>query len=132
MKENELMIGDWVCGLDNGEKYPGKVKELGGNVDIIIETIDQPDDFEPGDCFEEIEPILLTPEVLKKNGWAFDDIDCSWYDINMKPNEPVLPRLYGTGKNLPMLMFDGRVAVWYVHELQHSLKLCGIEKDIIV
>ena len=64
MKENELMIGDWVyC---EGQPTPENV---------TIQTIAQDgvwfmgDKFEGAASFDRIFPIPITPEILEKNGF---------------------------------------------------------------
>lgn len=68
-------------------------------------------------------PFPLTPEILEKNGFAVESRDCHgeplqycelvdglWIDIS--------------GENF----FEGKLE--YVHQLQHALRLCEIEKEI--
>ena len=75
--------------------------------------------------------IPLTPEILEKNGfhekWDKDIklMACDNITIEIGDNY----KLYEDGK-----MYLRRVLapLYYVHELQHALKLCGIEKDITI
>jgi hypothetical protein len=74
-------------------------------------------------AFSELEPIPLTPEILEKNGFIKERLYCHgtplqycvlvdglWIDIS--------------GENY----FEGKLE--YVHQLQHTIRLCGIEKEI--
>lgn len=86
-------------------------------------------------CWEynnKFEPIPLTPEILEKNGFepikegrfptlknCYGDILFQLEDIK---NEYIRDTLY-MFKNIP---------IFYVHELQHALKICGIDKEIVV
>lgn len=137
MKPEELMIKDWVLhdrepyqirqlgiyGVNrDGEDYPavcvGKPKGIG----LIIER-------------NEIEPIPLTPEILEKNGFIGDKNVCktkvrddskdelwqceyAWYLKNLR----IKNRTNGSVARLYNIMF--------VHELQHAMRLCGINKEI--
>ena len=119
MKANELIVGDWVL-----------VKELDYN-DLTIVTSeyqhqlrlkDFAEAYNAGE-YKKYEPIPLTPEILEKNGWEFDELDGDYY------NREIHFRVLG-GKS-PYMIFDG-VGISYVHELQHALKLEKIEMRIIL
>jgi hypothetical protein len=134
MKANELMIGDWVW-YDN---QPHQIRQLG----IFGENRDG-DDY-PAVCVgkpngvglilerNEIKPIPLTPEILEKNGWGKDTYSNESYD-----NEELECLSLWVGE-------DGKNKWWwrvgvelvtpinYVHEFQHALRLCGIEKEILL
>ena len=104
IKIEDLMVGDWV--LDNGT--PTRVTlALMSLINLDIRN-----------C----EPIPITHEILEKNGWHYDDIDGEWY---------------GCGLNLggynpeEYTILDGR-RIRYVHELQHFLRDCKINKEIIL
>ena len=68
-------------------------------------------------------PIPLTPEILEKNGWRYNDMPFvqGWeqYGLTIVNN-----RIF-CGKNVSM-------KVEYVHELQLVLRLCGIDKEIVL
>lgn len=72
----------------------------------------------------EIQPVPLTPEILLKNGFdiAFHHAEIRYglyWDINTK-------ELY-TNEGYENATI---CKIRYVHELQHALRLCGIEKEI--
>ena len=85
--------------------------------------------------YSEIEPIPITPEILEKNGFVQNprsksrrsyqicnsDVYISWWrgriNILFKPF---------IGHSTNHVNVDGK----YVHELQHALRICGIEKEI--
>jgi hypothetical protein len=92
---------------------------------------------------DSIEPIPLTPEILEKNG--FEHIKQKVIIPSKSQEEVEVEYMYCKG--LPCsfdiihgyLMFNSnidlcsiRMVVNYVHELQHLLKLCGIDKEIVV
>lgn len=81
---------------------------------------------------EEIEPIPLTPEILVKNGFEkhinntrmffqHDEYHLSYYIVNK--HFTIYNQIDGS--------LIQRVIV-NVHELQHALKLCGIDKEIVL
>ena len=123
MKANELMLGDWVYSsfsdipcevqyLELRESGYGSVKT--SNVDGIKDIVS-------------LYPIPLTPEILEKNGFVnyeedeenFHNEDC----VFIKQN------LGGYGACLDKIRTISGI-FHYVHELQHALRLCGIEKTI--
>ena len=143
MKPNELsckdlMVGDWVKIKTYGvsDKYERaesyiyvKVAEIGSS----LITVGYNNDIkEPYRICEntEIEPISITPEILEKNRFIKSE------------EAPILMGgigcaiIYGGYKRLDEDKFlnygDNIYPIKYVHQLQHALRLCGIEKEIIL
>lgn len=126
MKTSELMIGDWVRN-DLGEIQ--QVVELREDVAMLA--------YNDMYSYDEFEPIPITPEILEKNGFVqnprsksrrshqicTDSVYISWWrgrlNILFKPF---------IGHSTNHVNVDGK----YVHELQHALLLCGIEKEIML
>jgi hypothetical protein len=136
MKANELMIGDWV-------RYPnGK-----GRILVLAQDGLYLEDKE-GRCYacsyDKIRPIPITPEILEKNGWK--------HEFDKKPYM-VKYDLAVEGKNCWMMWAikehnldiqrqDEKLDMYnlkvqrvcmpcdFVHQLQHALRLCKIEKAI--
>lgn len=116
-----LMIGDWVYRPDCFDQ----VKEIRQNGII---GLDSARGLIP---FLELEPIPLIPEILEKNGfhekWDRDIklMACDTITIEICNNY----KLYKDGK-----MYLRRVLapLYYVHQLQHALRLCGITREIII
>ena len=119
MKVKELQIGDYV-------NYRGQIIK-------VTSLYDKGGSNEVGWSNKEsvwvnaanVEPIPLTPEILKKNGFVVESRDCHgeplqycelvdglWIDI--------------TGENY----FEGKLE--YIHQLQQALRLCGIPREIII
>lgn len=125
MKANEIMIGDKLKTVFSQKIV--EVKEIKQN---CIYTEDN------GYEYNEIEPIPLTQEILEKNGLEKDNHG----------------RLYGEyfdediNRDLEITVDNKTGEVWwsynwdeywiirlrYVHQLQHVLRLCGIEKEIVL
>ena len=116
MKDNklnvqDLMIGDWVMLKD----YPM----------TAIPTKVIPQHFVRS--LVELEPIPLTAEILEKNLSTTFQIQYCWDDFLSN----------SFGEDFYEIRYHGDVteliiSIRYVHELQHVLKLCKIEKEIIL
>lgn len=131
MNANELMVGDWV--LINKSPDSPYYKQFG------IE------DFET-DKYQYCEPIPLTREILEKNGFTGGEYKSYtgdvWYlkeegfrkiGLTMSRKEstlwgekikPLSPDSIGYNFAVPNIKF--------VHELQHALKICEVNKNIIL
>jgi hypothetical protein len=128
MEANELMIGDWVW-YDN---QPHQIRQLG----IFGENRDG--DNYPAVCVgkpngfglilerNEIEPILLTPKILESNGFV-DEISNYAYKTD---NYHIC--YYCEDERLSINKYGAILDVhcFYVHQLQHALRLCGIDEII--
>jgi hypothetical protein len=129
MKANELMVGDWVkfpIGNDKVVDLPyiegrGICASFAASATLFPVEIDK------------IEPVSLTPEILEKNGWFYPP-----QSIWMKLDSPY-GELWGCEHTDGTLWLyssaeldkhDAFAEIRYVHELQHALRLCGIEKEI--
>jgi len=134
LNTKDLMVGDWVS-LSKGNWSENRQVEL-----IDIEMI-------AGSVYFAA-PIHLTPDILEKNGFekiqihgekqddifqCFDGeiiIEVGIYD----PNFILIRYRYETpdginsGELSSIVKADG--GKFYLHELQHALRLCGISKEI--
>lgn len=135
MKAAELQIGDLVC-LKDDTKYELPLKVDG----ILKDDVSLEGEGFLGGVYGLIRPIPLTPEILEKNGWYLDPIlKCysdtpSWlYEEGGK--EELLLRFSTRESTGALGIFDGQKIrtmtdfLWkdtlYVHELQHTMRLCG-------
>jgi len=119
MKANELMIGDWVFNTHN--RKPEQVQEIRERMVMLAYN----DLYE----YDEIEPIPLTAEILAQNGFSKSRLMGEQRHFT-----------YYLGSSLSMLAIydadfsvhigDGARYVKNVHQFQHILKDCGIEKEI--
>lgn len=126
IRQRDLSIGDWVNAggepakiIQLGISGRNKAKGLSGQIYGFLTS-------------SEIEPIPITSEILKSNGWYEDDYDtCTDYitdDTTIMYNKE--------RKDWKACIINGspvvRVKVFftYVHELQHALRLAGLDKDI--
>jgi hypothetical protein len=121
LKISDLSVGDWV-------KIQGVIREI----DYLYgknNVCDTPIEF--------VEPIPITPEILEKNGWSeFSDYHNSWkLDIASDKRVWMFKNSHdwtfqvmswGLGHNHSV----AKAYIKDIHELQHALRLAGIEKDI--
>lgn len=134
MEAKDLMIGD--C-LRYKTDFPDKVlqgkivKVVGINGRVSVRTIDD-DVYHDREHSDWLEPIPIAPKILEKNGfgklitygtekWIYGDIRMNIYSsgcwrfcADTKRNE------------------NSVIYIHFVHELQHALRLCGIEKEIVL
>lgn len=122
MKATELMIGDWVNIEYGGAGF--------GFAPVKVVCITE-------DNTEWLYPIPLTEEILKANGFDIiqdgdsltiwkqkdDEYGNEVYDITIYASKGVMRfdtcvRFHGTI----------RKNIYYVHELQHALRLCGLNE----
>ena len=136
MKANELMIGDWVMHNDAHKKV--MVIWYKNNVSLDNPFVDWGSIYSDKFPIEEVLPIPLTPEILEKNGFKGDGYaiftidESSWLEYYYHEHRL---RKWWSGvdewqnhANVKDITFQCHC--YYVHELQHALRLCGIEKEI--
>ena len=122
MKANELMIGDWA----------DFASELGDQPIAKIITVNDLYMIDNGRMV--VRPIPLTPEILEKNRFKkdFELKGCYW-----RPD----CRKYCIVKEIETWYFafrhmgGGHICISecnYVHELQHALRLCKVDKEIVL
>jgi hypothetical protein len=122
MKKEDLMIGDWVNIQTREDDEPMYLQ-----VEQLWECeIDA--DFQTD--YKNVYPIELTEEILHKNGFLVDSNGIFYLKENLK---------FGLKKDIDYgYWFANRsdneyiCTCDYVHELQHILKLCKIEKEIVL
>lgn len=121
MKANELMLGDWVSYKG---KMPCKITAI--CKDTVVVDNDTAQDWMID--YDKLTPIPLTGEILKKNGFKkmdgeYQDVFYYYERLELLIDDRLEPcgyTLYG--------VFGFQIK--YVHELQHAMKLRGIEKEI--
>ena len=138
MKAEELMIGDWLFYKGQVAAFPFKVeqitkKKVGYHAEPCENRIYY---LRLSEC----NPIPLTPEILEKNGFKMV------LDINKLPTYRIK---WTRNPNLYFTIFTGVDGYWnpvgfgvtiggvngevdYVHQLQHALRICRINKEIVL
>lgn len=150
MRANELMVGDWVR-ITDPDKYEGAECRIlstdnreGAYYRVFVDDGAKYGCLEYEVFKEDIAPISITPEILEKNGfikvrnyiWEIRTKDtCIKYEWHEKIMLEITHKLSGKderGKcNIASLTF-GWIDDMCVHELQHAIRLCKIEKDIVL
>lgn len=155
MNTKDLMIGDWVnlnfdIDYKTGESIYAPVQVTGINKDGTVDvnfTYDKSESMQDGWDLKLIEPIPLTPEILEKNNdilygelaILFDDgkmrysiVECRYVSKEYERNNETFYCLLSSCVYNGGSFITPFAKIRYVHELQHALKLCGIEKEIIL
>lgn len=138
MKATDLMIGDWVKCTDP--------RCEGHQVDLIDHGNEEVGLDGEIDNFENIIPIPLTPEIFEKSGFTLNEEENPIFTIRVysldADDVAVIQRpkggwkfMYGKATDNQQNLFFGDgtfvcMPIQYVHELQHALRLCGIDKEI--
>lgn len=128
MKANELMIGDWVMQDDNLQQ--NRVCQITGIYNKVV--VDVTGEKMP--LHEShVKPIPLTEEILKANGYEEVVGEKGMYGVTIAPyfKRDDSPEVFCDG-NPFAVWFNDPVDIKYVHQLQHVLRLCGADKEIII
>lgn len=130
LKISDLSVGDWVrCGQWNGCIQRIAMHD-GKTVEVIIEA----------NCARmymykrvyEINSIPITPEILEANGFVKNGKYNEWNTGNWEDIPFIgisLSRQSMRIRNIGTDIFLENKVV-YVHQLQHALRLAGIDKEI--
>jgi hypothetical protein len=133
MEAKELMIGDWVECVDSTHKKKvyAQIDAIEEGQTCILVRLDNCNWFLD---ISFIKPIPLTCKILENNGFELKEEEIGMYGATTAPHYLC--------KGVPFEVFcDGEpFAIWfkepvnikYVHQLQHALSLCEIEKEIVL
>ena len=137
MKARELQIGDLLYYKGKFNAFPFKVESI---TKKKVGYHAEPNEHRMyylrwSDC----EPILLTPEILEKNGFKWLLRDSKYITYCIKESTIHVTKYKVTGEWLICAGASGSATkrfvevscVNYVHELQHALRLYGIKKEIV-
>ena len=130
-----LMVGDWCC---DKHGFPMRVTNVGDDYAYATFEGNEGDPWEFDDKDGQPQPIILTPEILEKNGFEMFKYDgwVHYYRIFGNSAIPfVLHSMIG-GEMLSQEVgifststdTNCGIEVNYVHELQHALRLCRLNK----
>ena len=131
MKANELMIGDllkWKEQAGFNDEDRNMVLRVKNIFDDAIK-IDGRFGLYHISLFE---PIPLTPEILEKNGFKYKEGETGMYGVTTAPHyicDGVPFEVFCDGEPFA-IWFKEPINIKFVHQLQHALRLCGIEKEI--
>ena len=130
MKVEDLMLGDWVQGFvpDSYSTIYGIFNEQ------RIAIIAEPSKAYIELSIDDIQPIPLTPEILEKNG--FEPYERGNIVHYWKLEEGgVYIIVYNVENDFYVYVHYQKCEIdnapgYFVHELQHALRLCGISLDL--
>lgn len=132
LKATDLMVGDWLMFNDK----PCQVKGLHNDDTATFVG------YRSAYYLIDAEPIPLTPEILEKNGFEKVDNMYPFPTFRSDDKENYLCITVGfpegdrTKRKFPFIEIDSKdiyvehIIINFVHELQHALRLCGINKEI--
>lgn len=130
MKTTDLMVGDWVsyCGFYNKAIYIGQKVSMYNGKGTEFTT-------DP----EYIRPIPLTEKILVKNGFERCDYNNQYFIIDDVINL-ITPKWRGGTEYYACAWYQDEFndlvqhieicKCAYVHQLQHLLRLVGVQKEI--
>ena len=131
MKATDLMIGDWILVQDapNAGFRPCRVT-IGLLHNLLISN----------ETKRSVMPLRLTPEFLEKSGFEKTEESplSKYYRKCLCENTILIIECHVRANyvniychpNGDTFGISASIKDCYVHELQHALKLCGIEKEI--
>ena len=113
----ELMYGDWCC---DKHGFPMQITNVGDDYAYATFEGNEGDPWEFDDKDNQPQPIVLTPEILEKNGW--------WYNLeDMWLHEEV--GFFIEKFNGRFQCYDiNQIKLDSVHELQQALRLCKLNE----
>ena len=140
MKSTELMVGDLVLLFGD---TPARVDAIGDTKVYVYEK--ERGDWHVG--YEHIKPTPLTAEILEKNGFTRSTRNGGYYlyadesysnqtmeiilfHVDSEYNSNQLHICYAVSSSDHVMLH--LMSCNHVHELQHALRLCGIEKEIVL
>ena len=126
LKISDLSVGDWVrWDAEYGKPQIVMVTEIHWN-----RIVGECKGIEYGMRLSNIHPIPITAEILEKNGLCVveEDADFSEYELFGSENFSI----FHTKGTLRYRLETPQASVvcCFVHELQHALRLAGVEKEI--
>lgn len=128
---HDVMVGDY---LQNTNGNVGRVIGVQPYNQAPSEIIMS---YNGGTCFSDVKmlnPISLTAETLEKNGFKREGryfiIEDDYYDVSIREITDSIWRVKYC--NTEFSTFDSILHIAFIHELQHALRLFGIEKEIVL
>ena len=137
MKADELMVGDWlrIVDDDTDQSFETRITGVSGLGNIYAPLPGGEHAYPFGvDC---IEPIPITPEILEKNFGVVERCSDGYCCVIKRELllafhlEATLDIWIAQPSDWPHLTYSLPLPR-YVHELQHALRICGIEKEIVL
>lgn len=130
LKISDLSVGDWV--MCNEDKY--RVMDI--TMFYELDLLKSSESFRTS--IDNIHPIPITAEVLEKNGLFRHEQDDDNSERIVLSNHFMMARTYDDVEWWRVLIYNEEIPseelfngiVYSVHQLQHALRLAGIDKEI--
>ena len=123
MDRHELMVGDWIETLNqNNEVCRVQVNEIQEKQVSFYHM----NHYYLGASYANVEPILLTEDILLKNDFILDK---EWDEYRINLDKIYFSIQYTDRKEsyfITITTYLEFINIKYVHELQHILRLCGL------
>lgn len=138
MKANELMVDDWVLwkGKPVQVASVSGIKYSFGQIDVTLAHCSEEKFLETHDI-KSIQPIPLTPEILKKNGFTHSFGDSDFYDYEKweKKVDDKIIRVIKDHDGWFCRVDDKKLTrsmgtAPAVHTMQNIIRIGGVEKTI--
>lgn len=141
IKISDLSVGDWVLYRDR-EWQVCSLYQFTGEVGLFRK------DSQICESIEDIDPIPITAEILKKNEFILQSSDFAIYEystllgkilrttqvyfdtpqsINVFLHDTTIERGFYHREKTMVSILNDKV---YIHQLQHALRLAGLDKEI--
>jgi hypothetical protein len=132
LKISDLSVGDWVRYRDR-EWEVCSIYQFTGEVGLFRK------DSQICESIEDIDPIPITAEILEKNGWRVIAKEVLGEDYEYHGEERVWEDenysidICEAKQGVFWYSWSNEYYMWrleYVHQLQHLIRLAGVEKEI--
>ena len=120
MKCQELQIWDWIT---DKHRFPMQITNVGDDYAYATFDGNEGDPWEFDDKDDQPQPIPITPEIFEKNGWKETEYWHEYKDGNTII-QCSLHKIWGIINEIEIEHFKCE----YVHQLQHLLRLCGLDE----
>ena len=138
LKISDLSVGDWVE-IDH-EDYGWKPAQLNvcGDIGVGAYFKDVGPDEEYDCTLCQLRPIPITAEILEKNGLFRHERDADSPELIVLSNHFIMAITYTDVDWWRVLIYDEELPskelfngiIYSVHQLQHALRLAGLDKEI--
>lgn len=139
LKISGLSVGDWVnVKWKDDDKWPGQISEISCTGRLEARLLDDIP-FNARCTIEFVEPIPITPEILEANGfeehcggifryeWMWQGESSGITLCSLDEELWFVDLFFKEGKDIMC-----NIPTFSVHQLQHILRLAGVEKEIIM
>lgn len=128
IKIEDLRLNDLV--LFNGEAI--RVNSINGDLGAINIEYTKYGEISNRISIEDISPISLIPEILEKNGWVLKEWSGhkQFQYTTEECGDEIIFKIDYEEPHFIVQCFRASLELKYVHNFQHLLKDCEIEKEI--